>query len=254
MGWAGSPGDATKKNQKNNRRGRQVTSKKNKSRRVFLGKMIGVATAATLPVAKMSAASAVEMDSQDLWMDGITGDHRCLFDFPAHKNGAGLVHILNYITTYQAAYGADISDVSTIGTLYSIGPQSSIAMAFTDDMWAKYRFGEYLALDDPQTGKPSVRNLFYKTMEGDSLPRVGNIGPFPDASVSALQEKMGTIFLLCNNAVTALGMDLSMQGRGETEAIIADLKNHVHSGIHLVPAMVIAIEKAQVAGISYNKQ
>ena len=187
-------------------------------------------------------------------MEGITGEHKCLFDFPAHKNGAGLVHILNYISTYQAAYGVDIADVSTIGTLYSVGPQSSIAMAFTDDMWAKYRFGEYLSLDDPQTGEPSVRNLFYKTMEGDSLPRIGNIGPFPDASVSALQAKMGTTFLLCNNAVTALSMDLSMQGRGEAEAILADLKNHVHKGIHLVPAMVIAIEKAQVAGISYNKQ
>ena len=233
-----------------------MTSKKNKSRRVFLGKMIGVATAATLPVAKMSAASAapVEMDSRDSWMEEVTGAHKCLFDFPAHKNGAGLVHIYNYITTYQAAYGADVSDVSTIGTLYSIGSASSIAMAFTDEMWAKYRFGEYLSLDDPQTGKPAVRNLFYKTLEGDALPRIGNIGPFPDASVSALQEKMGSRFLLCNNAVTALSLDLSMQGRGESDAIIADLKNHVHAGIYLVPAMVIAIEKAQAAGISYNKQ
>ena len=91
-------------------------------------------------------------------------------------------------------------------------------------------------------------------MDGDSLPRVGNIGPFPDASVSALQANMGTQFLLCNNAVTAFSMDLSMKGHGETEAIIADLKNNVHAGIHLVPAMVIAIEKAQSAGISYNKQ
>lgn len=233
-----------------------MNSKKNKSRRVFLGKMIGVATAATLPVAKMSTASAVpvEMDAQDAWLEGITGTHKCLFDFPAHKNGAGLVHIFNYVTTYQAAYGADVEDVSTIGTLYSVGGGSSIAMAFTDEMWTKYKFGEYLSLDDPQTGKPAVRNLFYKTMDGDALPRVGNIGPFPDASVSALQANMGTTFLLCNNAVTALSMDLSMQGHGETEAIIADLKNHVHAGIHLVPAMVIAIEKAQAAGISYNKQ
>jgi intracellular sulfur oxidation DsrE/DsrF family protein len=244
------------KNKTNNRKGNQVSSKKNKSRRVFLGKMIGAATAAALPVAKMSAASAAsaEMDSQDSWLKGINGEHKCMFDFPAHKNGAGLVHIFNYITTYQAAYGADVSDVSTIGTLYSVGANSSITMAFTDEMWAKYKFGEYHSLDDPQTGKPAVRNLFYKTMDGDALPRVGNIGPFPDASVSALQEKMGTTFLLCNNAVTALSMDLSMQGHGETEAIIADLKNHVQPGVHLVPAMVIAIEKAQAAGISYNKQ
>jgi hypothetical protein len=233
-----------------------VSSKKNKSRRAFLGKVIGVATAASLPVAKMSGASAaaVEMDTRDSWIGEVTGDHKCLFDFPAHKKGAGLVHIYNYIATYQAAYGADVSDVGTVGTLYSVGPDSSIAMAFTDDMWAKYKFGEYMSLNDPQTGKPAVRNLFYETKEGDEVPRVGPIGPFPQASISALQRDMGTVFLLCNNAVTALSMHLGMMGHGEMEAIATDLKNHVHEGIHLVPAMVIAIEKAQAAGISYNKQ
>ncbi|MGI9261842.1 MAG: hypothetical protein ACR2QR_07390, partial [Woeseiaceae bacterium] len=148
-----------------------MSSKKNKSRRVFLGKMLGVATAATLPVAKMSAAgaAAAEMDAQDSWLDEINGAHKCMFDFPAHKNGAGLVHIYNYLTTYQAAYGVDASEVSTIGTFYSVGKNSSIGMAFTDEMWAKYKFGEYLELDDPQTGKPAVRNLFYKTLDGDAL-------------------------------------------------------------------------------------
>jgi intracellular sulfur oxidation DsrE/DsrF family protein len=231
-----------------------MSSTDKKSRRKFLGTMVGAATAASLPIAKMSSAGAVEMDSQDSWLKEVTGDHKCLFDFPQHKRGAGLVHIYNYITTYQAAYGADIADVSTIGTLYSIGPNSSIAMAFNDATWAKYKFGEYLNLDDPQTGKPAVRNLFYKTMDGDELPRVGPIGPFPDASVSALQEKFGTTILLCNNAVTAAGMDLARLGFGDAAEISADLKDNVMPGIHLVPAMVIAIEKAQAAGITYNKQ
>jgi len=233
-----------------------VSSKKNKSRRAFLGKVIGMATAASLPVAKMSSASAaaVEMDTQDSWINEVKGDHKCLFDFPAHKNGAGLVHIYNYAATYQAAYGTKPGDVGTVGTLYSVGPGSSIPMAFTDDMWAKYKFGEYLSLTDPLTGKPAVRNPFHTPKDGDEVPRVGPIGPFPQASISALQRDMGTVFLLCNNAVTALGMHLSMMGFGEAEAIMADLKNHVHDGIHLVPAMVIAIEKAQAAGISYNKQ
>ena len=225
-----------------------------KSRRMFLGKALGAAAAASLPLAKLSTAAAAEMSEHDKWLDGITGSHKCIFDFPAHKNGAGLVHIFNYITTYQGAYGVDISEISTIGTLYSVGADSSIPMAFNDDMWGKYKFGEYMSLDDPQTGKPSVRNLFWETMEGDKLPRVGNIGPFPDASVSALQANMGTTFLLCNNATIALGMDLNMIGFGEVDAIVAELKENIMPGVILVPAMVIAIEKAQAAGISYNKQ
>jgi hypothetical protein len=231
-----------------------MTTRDNKGRRQFLGTMIGAATAAALTTSRTSAAAAIEMDAQDSWLGGLDAPHRCLFDFPQHKNGAGLVHILNYIATYEAAYGVDASDINTIGTLYSVGPNSSIAMAFTDDIWAKYKLGEYLNLEDPQTGKASVRNLFHTTTDGDVLPRVGPIGPFPDASVSALQQNKGTVFLLCNNAVTAFSMDLAGRGFGETEAIIDDLKNHVHAGIHLVPAMVIAIEKAQAAGITYNKQ
>lgn len=225
-----------------------------KARRKFLGKMLGAATAASLPLAKLSTATAAEGSEHDKWLDGITGSHKCFFDFPQHKKGAGLVHILNYIATYQAAYGVDVSDVSTVGTLYSVGSNSSIPMAFNDDMWGKYKFGEYLSLDDPQTGKSAVRNLFYKTLEGDEIPRVGTIGPFPDASISALQANMGTTFLLCNNAAIALGMDLERLGFGSAADITAELLDNMMPGIHVVPAMVIAIEKAQAAGISYNKQ
>jgi intracellular sulfur oxidation DsrE/DsrF family protein len=230
-----------------------MNSTDTKSRRKFLGKMLGAATAASLPLAKMSTAAAQE-GGPDAWLNGVTGNHKCLFDFPQHKGGAGLVHILNYIATYQAAYGADVSDVGAVGTLYSVGGQSSIPMAFNDDMWAKYKFGEYLSLDDPKTGEPAVRNLFYKHMEGDHLPRIGTIGPFPDASISALQDNMGVTFLVCNNAAIAAGMDLALLGLGDAAEITADLKNNIEDGVILVPAMVIAIEKAQAAGISYNKQ
>ena len=224
------------------------------SRRLFLGKVIGAAAAASLPAAGMSTAAAAEMDAEDKWLKGVTGKHRCFFDFPQHKRGAGLVHILNYISTYQNAYGADIADIGAVGTFYAVGPESSIPMGFDDAMWKKYKFGEYLKLDDPQTGKPAVRNLFYKTLDGDEVPRVGPLGPFPPASISSLHGDMGTTFLMCNNAMMALSMHLSGLGFGETEAIYAELKEHILAEVHLVPAMVIAIEQAQGVGIAYNKQ
>jgi hypothetical protein len=225
-----------------------------RSRRKFLGKMLGAATAASLPLAEMSTAGAAEGSDHDAWLAKMTGNHKCFFDFPNHKRGAPLVHILNYVGTYQAAYGADVADINTVGTLYSIGPDSSITMAFSDAMWRKYRFGEYQSLNDPQTQKPAVRNLFYKTLDGDEIPRVGPIGPFADASVSAMQEKMGTVFLLCQNAAVALGMDLERLGIGAAADNTADLLANLQPGIIVVPAMVIAIEKAQGAGMAYNKQ
>jgi intracellular sulfur oxidation DsrE/DsrF family protein len=229
-----------------------MSSTDTNSRRIFLGTALGAAAA--LPLAKMSVATAAEGSEHDAWLAGINGKHKCFFDFPQHKKGAGLVHIFNYIATYRDVYGVDVGDISTVGSLYSVGSQSSVPMAFNDDMWTKFKFGEYLSLDDPQTGKPAVRNLFYKTLDGDELPRVGTIGPFPDASISAMQENFGTTFLLCNNATIALGMDLTRLGFGETDEIVAELKANMTHGVHLVPAMVIAIEKAQAAGMAYNKQ
>ena len=229
-----------------------MSASDSKARRRFLGSMVGAAAA--LPMVKMSTAAAAEHSGHDAWLNEVTGNHKCMFDFPQHKRGAGLVHMRNYIVTYMQAYGTDVADIGTVGTFYSIGPASSITMAFNDDMWAKYRFGEYHELNDPRTGKAATRNLYWETLDGDELPRVGPIGPFPDASISAMQEKMGTVFLLCNNAAVALGMHLGMRGQGDPAEITEELLANLQSGIHVVPAMVIAIEKAQANGISYNKQ
>ena len=63
------------------------------------------------------------------------GEHRCLFDFPQHKNGFPLLHILNYLNTYSTAYKAGPGQVGAVGTFYSVGNQASIPLAFNDAIW-----------------------------------------------------------------------------------------------------------------------
>ena len=72
-------------------------------RRSFLGRMFGAAAAAGLSMAGTAAAAAQESGPDD-WIKEVKGEHRCLFDFPQHKNGMPLLHILNYLNTYSAAY------------------------------------------------------------------------------------------------------------------------------------------------------
>ena len=86
------------------------------------------------------------------------GTHRCLFDFPQHKNGAPLLHILNYLNTYKEAYKAAPGTVGAVGTFYSIGNQASISLAFNDAMWAKYGLGDYTGMKDA-SGKGYTRNV-----------------------------------------------------------------------------------------------
>ena len=66
-------------------------------RRAFLGKMIGAAAGAAAVYGARPAAA--ETSTSDEWIKEVAGTHRCLFDFPQHKNGFPLLHILNYLNT-----------------------------------------------------------------------------------------------------------------------------------------------------------
>jgi intracellular sulfur oxidation DsrE/DsrF family protein len=233
------------------------------NRRGFLGRLFGVATAVTMFSARHADAQppAAASTGPDAWIKEVKGTHRCLFDFPQHKGGAPLLHILNYLNTYNEAYKAAPGTAGAVGTFYSIGTQSSISLAFNDAMWAKYGLGEYLGLKD-KAGKAYTRNVFYRPTSEDAgilfqafqtpvIPELA--GAVPGIGIESLQ-KMGTKFLLCANALGGWCLELQARGKGKAEDIEKDLRANVLPGVAIVPAMVIAIEKAQAAGIRYNRQ
>jgi len=65
---------------------------------------------------------------------------------------------------------------------------------------------------------------------------------------------MGTEFILCANALGIWCLELEARGKGKAQDIDKDLRSNLLPGVTIVPAMVIAIEKAQEAGIKYNRQ
>lgn len=228
-------------------------------RRQFLGRLAGAAAAAG--VTAIARPAAAETADADAWLAQVKGTHKCLFDFPQHKNAMPLLHIFNYINTYATAYKVDASDVGTIGTLYSAGNQSSIMMAFNDSMWAKYRLGAYSGLKDAQ-GTPYTRNVFQRPTPADlhvlltaidapAIPALA--GAMPAIGIESLQ-KLGTTFLLCANALGIWCLELEARGHGTAADIEKELRANLLPGVTVVPAMVIAIEKAQAAGIRYNRQ
>jgi intracellular sulfur oxidation DsrE/DsrF family protein len=73
------------------------------------------------------------------------------------------------------------------------------------------------------------------------------------SSIPSLQ-KMGTKFILCNNALGLWTLELEARGKGTAAAIDKDLRANLLPGVTIVPAMVAAIEQAQAAGLSYNRQ
>ena len=179
----------------------------------------------------------------DEWLKGLTGSHRQLFDSPAPGGGIPLVHILNYYETLNKAYGVKDADIDAVGTFYG----TTTFHGVNDAMWSKYRLGEFLASLDPSaTGAAPTANPWRAS------PQVLGMA-LPQASVESLQKR-GATFIVCNNALTAFAGMLA-QARGlEADAVYADLKANILPGVHLVPAMVVAIEQAQKAGVSYHRQ
>jgi intracellular sulfur oxidation DsrE/DsrF family protein len=229
-------------------------------RRSFLGRVFGAAAAAGVSIAGGGAVAAQESGPDD-WIKEVKGTHRCLFDFPQHKNGMPLLHILNYLNTYSAAYKVGAGQAGAVGTFYSMGSQASIPFAFNDAMWAKYQLGEYTGLKDA-AGKAYTRNVFNRPTKDDlhllmqaiQSPTIPTFAEaMPGLGIENLQ-KMGTKFLLCANAFDGWCLELEARGKGRGQDIQKELRANLLPGVTIVPAMVIAIEKAQAAGIRYNRQ
>src|SRR5262252_7917630 len=236
-----------------------MSAEQTSDRRTFLGTVLGAA--ATIGVGMGARIAAADTVPTDDWIAEVKGTHRCLFDFPQHKNGFPLLHILNYLNTYSAAYKIGAGQVGAVGTFYSAGKQASIPLGFNDAIWAKYELGAYTGLKDAD-GKPYTRNVFHRptpqdlhvlmaAIDSPMIPALAEA--VPAIGIESLQ-KMGTKFILCNNALGIWCLELEARGKGKAADLDKDLRANVLPGVTIVPAMVIAIDQAQEAGIKYNRQ
>jgi intracellular sulfur oxidation DsrE/DsrF family protein len=197
-----------------------------------------VAAATAAPAGPREVASPAQQAS---WLNGLNGEHRMLFDSPAPGGGVPLVHIMNYLDTYNSAFKVPDSKVNAIGTFYG----TTTFHGLNDAMWTKYGIGDFLA--GVGVEKAAIAGNPWRTAPtalGMTLPA---------ASIESLQKR-GTKFILCNNALTILSGMLAQSKGMDPKAVYADMKANILPGVEIVPAMVIAIDQAQKAGISYHKQ
>lgn len=227
-----------------------------KPRRGFLTRMLGAAAGVAVAGAAAPDSAAAQGGGDAAWIAEVPGKNRCFFDCPQHANGVGLLHILNYLGAYPAGQAGVAS------SFYGVGPASSIALGFNDAMWAKYGLGDILGLKDA-AGKPYTRNIFANMTKGEAHIVAGRMGipatigllgeAAPAFSIPNLQ-KMGTKFLVCNNALGLWTLELEARGKGAAAAIGQDMRANLLPGVTIVPAMVQAIEQAHGAGFGYNRQ
>lgn len=216
-------------------------------RHLVRGLLAASAVAGLVAIAPTATPAAADSNADrlaarhDAWLAGLKGKHRQLFDSPAPAGGIMLVHIMNYYDTYNKAYNVAGADINAIGTFYG----ATTFHGLNDAMWAKYRLGEFLdatAVD----GTPATSNPWR------TAPQILGM-TIPQASIVSLQNRGGT-FIICNNALQIFSGLLAQKRGLDPASVYEDMKANILPGVTLVPAMVIAIEKAQTAGFTYHRQ
>jgi hypothetical protein len=217
-------------------------------RREFIGTIAASAVALSIGGISRRAsalASATDVKPSDDWIPRITGKHRQFFDMPGHGNGMGLLHVRNYLNTLRDTYHVTPPGVTAVVSLYG----GTTLLAFNDAMWQKYSLGQMTNAMDANKA-PATSNVFYKAPAGSATMNLSGapIALPSDVSIAELQSR-GGLFLLCNNAFN-LYMGFVSKGVN-TPAVRDEFLANLLPGVHLVPAMVVACNQAQMHGCTY---
>ena len=209
------------------------------NRRTFLTTIGGLAALSSSPAGQGGQAPGANTIDIE-WFDKLKGKHKQVFDLGSFDLSVDtpLRQPMTYLTAHRQI--SNIEPPDDLNVLVAIS-HKAFPMNAVDALWEKYRLGEFWNIKDPQTGKPSVRNVF-------TGPATGA----PPATVRGLQAR-GVIFWQCNMALSSVAAELAQKTGGKAPDIRADLAGGLLPGVRLVPAHTWAIGHVQELGFAYEK-
>jgi len=202
-------------------------------RRSFLTRFnAGAASLAALAMgsvamAQVKPASATRWEparhDKDDWMDGLPGKHRVVFDTISEDGfREALLFAGNFLIANRTDYGLENKDLALI----IVARHLSTGFALNNQMWAKYG----ASLGDTQAKEPPKSN--------------------PSAASVESLSSQGVQFAVCSMATRRLaGMAASAAG-GTADAIYAEFTANLVRNGRMVPAGIVAVNRAQERGYS----
>jgi intracellular sulfur oxidation DsrE/DsrF family protein len=127
------------------------------------------------------------------------------------------------------------------------------ALAYNDSLWERYQLGAAYKVNDPRTGQPATRNIFYPRARsgGPDLPPTDRESFWADPSLEALMAR-GVLLLVCHNALVGLANEAVAQGRNPDnltrEQVAAEMMANLIPGAFMVPAGVFELQRLQDRG------
>lgn len=125
---------------------------------------------------------------------------------------------------------------------------------YSDYAWQKYHIGEWVKVNDPKSGEPSLRNIYYPSKAGSPLHYTSDDpnsedSAYQDWSVQGLQAR-GVRFLSCHSSTEETARVLIKQNSlsAQPEEVVKDLQAHTVPGVIIVPSLAAALAMLQCEG------
>jgi intracellular sulfur oxidation DsrE/DsrF family protein len=144
----------------------------------------------------------------------------------------------NYFTVNRDAYGLKDSDLAVL----IVARHKSTPFGYNDAMWAKYgkQLSEHAEFIDPKTKGAPKSNLYAAADDGSGQP----------GRLNGLIKK-GVQFAVCQMATRAIAGKIAKATGAKTEVILKEIGANLIGNARLVPAGILAVNRAQEWGYSF---
>ena len=212
------------------------------------GAAFGAASTAQAQSAPGPAAAAngwqPARHAEDDWFEQTTAKHRFFIDMTTPDAlGQALFFARNVFVANASGYRLTDADIAQIICVR----HQSTGFAFTDAMWAKYgaalseRAGGFV---DPKTKQVPTTNLYQATGYGDALRNSG-------VTLDALLKR-GVRLAVCAMATRAAASLIAQRSGATVDDIFKELTEHLVPNSHMVPAGIVAVNRAQEHGYTFS--
>jgi hypothetical protein len=167
----------------------------------------------------------------------------------AINEGRFLRNTKNSLNGLRFGHGIAVDQIQMVCALN--GPAN--ILNYSDYVWQKYRAGEWAKVNDPKTGRPALRNIFYPGKSGtpgyDSEDPSNEDSLYQDTGIQALQSR-GVQFVSCHTSTEEAARAFIQQNSlsAQPEEVARDMVEHVLPGVIIVPSLAAALAVFQCEG------
>jgi intracellular sulfur oxidation DsrE/DsrF family protein len=189
-----------------------------------------------------SAKWQPERHEKDDWLDKASSKHKLVFDTTTSEGvGEAIAFASNFMRVNRTDYGLQNDDLAVV----IVVRHRSTGFAYNDAIWAKYGvpIAEWAQFADPKTKSAPKINVYNSADYGAQLP---NRGMTLDSLL-----KQGVQLAVCQVATRGIAGTIAASTGGNTDAIYNELVASIGSGARMVPAGIVAVNRAQERGYSF---